>query len=424
MFYDVTKYGIVGDGITNNTEKINALTKSMTNGGTLYFPSGEYVTGTIRLYSNITMHLDSGAKILGSNDIKDFPKISNEDAPGYTRGGYEALISAFNAENITVSGNGIIDARGEFWWKNEKSDLIRPRTISFFLSKNIKIKDVTIMNSPCWTVHPVCCSNVLIDGVSIKNPYDSPNTDGINPESCSGVRISNCFVDVGDDCVTIKSGTEDDDLQKQYPCENIVISNCVMAHGHGGVVIGSEMSGGVKNLSVSNCVFQNTDRGIRVKTRRNRGGYIKGMILSNIIMENVISAIVFNEFYDCGIIHNPEETLSAENQEINELTPIITDININGIIARGVKGAGIYMYGIPELPISNIIMNDINIDVPGTEGGTYILCAPRRDISMGEGIFLENTENIFMNNININSKGEKYVIKDCKNIVINGKKES
>ena len=143
MFYDVTKYGIVGDGITNNTEKINALTKSMTNGGTLYFPSGEYVTGTIRLYSNITMHLDSGAKILGSNDIKDFPKISNEDAPGYTRGGYEALISAFNAENITVSGNGIIDARGEFWWKNEKSDLIRPRTISFFLSKNIKIKAQT-----------------------------------------------------------------------------------------------------------------------------------------------------------------------------------------------------------------------------------------------------------------------------------------
>lgn len=424
MFYDVTKYGVVGDGQTNNTEKINNLTKSMTKGGTLYFPSGEYVTGTIRLYSNITIHLDSGAKILGSNDIKDFPKISTDDAPGYTRGGYEALISAFNAENITVSGNGIIDARGEFWWKNVKSDLVRPRTISFFLCKNIKIKDVTIMNSPCWTVHPVCCSNVLVDGISIKNPYDSPNTDGINPESCSGVRISNCFVDVGDDCVTIKSGTEDDILQKQYPCENIVISNCVMAHGHGGVVIGSEMSGGVKNLSVSNCVFQNTDRGIRVKTRRNRGGYIKGMILSNIIMENVISAIVFNEFYDCGIIHNPEETLSAEKQEINELTPIITDININGIIARGVKGAGIYMYGLPELPISNIIMNDINIDVPGTEGGTYILCAPRRDISMGEGIFLENTENIFMNNININSKGEKYVIKDSNNIIINGKKES
>ena len=420
MIFDVTQYGVSGDGNTNNTVKINELIESIKDGGTLYFPAGNYLTGTIRLKSNMTLQLDSGAVILGSNDVNDFKKIN---VSGYKRGGHEGLISAFNAENITICGNGTIDARGEFWWKSEKSDLIRPRTVSLFLCRNVKIKDVKILNSPCWTIHPVCCQNVIIDGVSIKNPYDSPNTDGINPESCKDVRITNCFIDVGDDCITVKSGTEDDELQKRYPCENVAISNCVMAHGHGGVVFGSEMSGGIKNISVSNCVFKDTERGIRVKTRRERGGYITGIIISDIIMENVLAAITFNAFYDCGIINN-ENALNAEKQPVTELTPVISDININGIIAKGVKGAGIYMYGIPELPIKNIIMNDINIEVSGTENGVYVLCAPRREISMGEGVFLENTENIIMNNININSKGRKYVIKDSKNIVINGKTES
>ena len=423
MFFDVTKYGILGDGKTNNTEKINNLIKSMENGGILYFPRGEYITGTIRLKSNITLQLADKAKILGSNDINDFRKIDSKDAPGYTRCGYEALISAFNAENITIEGNGTIDARGKFWWENEKSDLIRPRTISFFLCKNIKIKDIKIFNSPCWTIHPVCCSNVIIEGVKIENPHNSPNTDGINPESCNGVHISHCCIDVGDDCITVKSGAEDDELQKQYPCENVVITECIMKHGHGGVVFGSEMSGGIKNISVSNCIFKNTDRGIRVKTRRNRGGYIKDLKISNIVMENTIAAITFNEFYDCGVIHNAEKVLSPEKQSINKYTPVVCDISINGIVARGVKGAGIYMYGLPELPIKNITITDINMDISGTENGIYVLCAPGREISKGEGIFLENTQDIVMNNICINSKGEKYVIKDSKNITVNGKEK-
>lgn len=179
-----------------------------------------------------------------------------------------------NCKNVSIVGRGVIDGRGQIWWKNPENEH-RPRVIQTILCDDVVIDGITIINSPMWTIHPMCCNNVRVSNVTINNPVDSPNTDGINPESCSGVHITNCTIDVGDDCLTLKSGTETDYFQKQYPCENIVVSNCVMRNGHGGVVIGSEMSGGVKNITISNCIFDGTDRGIRIKTRRKRGGMLK-----------------------------------------------------------------------------------------------------------------------------------------------------
>ena len=256
MTYNVAEYGIVGDGVTNYTDVLNGLTKRMANvGGTLYFPAGEYVTGTLFLGSNTTLYLETGAVLRGSERFEDFPFIDPDEVKGYTRGGRWGLISAYKAQNLKICGGGTIDGRGECWWRSGKNDYERPRTVSFIQCKDVVISDVTVCNSPCWTLHPMCCENVSIRSVTIRNPYDSPNTDGINPESCKNVRISDCYIDVGDDCVTIKSGAEEDLLQKQFPCENITVTNCIMAHGHGGVVFGSEMSGGIKNVTVSNCIF-------------------------------------------------------------------------------------------------------------------------------------------------------------------------
>lgn len=420
MIYNVTDYGVIGNGAQNNTAAINALTKKLQKtGGTIYFPAGEYVSGSIHLYSNMTLLLDAGATILGSHDFNDYPFIELE---GFTRGTRHGLISAVNARNIRITG-GKIDGRGKYFWDNMESDYERPRTINPILCKDVSITDIIIENSPCWTVHPLLCENVSIRGVSIYNPYDSPNTDGINPESCRNVRITDCHIDVGDDCVTIKAGTELDPLMKARPCENIIVSGCTMAHGHGGVVIGSEMSGGVKNVSVTNCVFQNTERGIRIKTRRKRGGYVKGATFSNIIMENVGAVITMNAYYCCvcGEYPFPKEILFDEGpQPVDELTPRFSDIRISGITARGVTGVGIYLYGLPESPIEKVAISDISMEIVGCEDGFPPVSAFNRPLCYGEGILIENASDVSILGANIRCSKERLILKNAENVTLNG----
>ena len=150
---------------------------------------------------------------------------------------------------------------------------------------NVRLEGITCRNSASWTVHPLVCDNVTVDGITIANPPDSPNTDGINPEACSNVRIANCHIDVGDDCITIKSGKEHEPFRSSRPCENITVTGCTMLHGHGGVVIGSETAGGVRHVAIANCVFDGTDRGIRIKTCRGRGSAVEHVSVSNVVMQ-------------------------------------------------------------------------------------------------------------------------------------------
>ncbi len=422
MIYNVTDYGCIGDGVTNNTAAINALTKSLRGkGGTVYFPAGEYVSGSIRLYSNMTLMLDGGATILGSHNFDDYPFIELE---GFTRGTRHGIISAIGERNIRITG-GKIDGRGKYFWDNMESDYERPRTINPILCKDVTITDMIIENSPCWTVHPLCCENVTVRGVSIYNPYDSPNTDGINPESSKNVRISDCHIDVGDDCVTIKAGTETDPLMRARASENIVVTGCTMAHGHGGVVIGSEMSGGVKNVSVSSCVFQNTERGIRIKTRRKRGGCVIGASFSNILMENVGAVITMNGYYCCvcGEYPFPKEILFDEGpQPVDALTPRFSDIRISGITARGVTGVGIYLYGLPEMPIENLSISDVSMEIVGCEEGFSPVAAFNRKRCYGEGILIENAKGVTMQGVTLKCPGERLTLKNAENVTLNGKR--
>ena len=224
-------------------------------GGVLTVPTGEYSTGPIELCSNMELHLEPGAVIRFLNDPAAFPlqecqyegRISHRPKP---------CLSAFNAENVALTGSGVLDGCGAPWWAAQRARTLangRPYLLHFENVTHLRVCGVQLRNSPAWTVHPLNCVDVLIEDVSICNPYNSPNTDGINPESCRDVRILNCRVDVGDDCITLKSGTEE--TPSPVPCENIVIANCLLVHGHGGIVIGSEMSGGVRNVTVTNCVF-------------------------------------------------------------------------------------------------------------------------------------------------------------------------
>jgi len=216
--------------------------------------------------------------------------------------------------------------------------------------KNIHILGITIVNSPFWTINPEFCENVTVDGVTIANPI-SPNTDGINPESCKYVHISNCHISVGDDCITLKSGRDLQARNLNAPNENITITNCTMLAGHGGVVIGSEMSGGVKKVVISNCVFDGTDRGIRIKSTRGRGGVVEDIQINNIVMKNIKEeAIVLDMLYT----KMPAEPLS-------ERTPIFRNINISNVTGSDVL-IPFKIRGLEESPISNITFTNINID--------------------------------------------------------------
>jgi polygalacturonase len=232
-----------------------------------------------------------------------------------------------------------------------KRAFFRPPFIQFYECNNIIIEGITIRNSPFWTINPEFCNNLLVHGITIENSHDGPNTDGINPSSCSNVRISDCFISVGDDCITIKSGRDADGRKYGKPSENITITNCVMLSGHGGVVIGSEMSGGVKKVAISNCVFHGTDAGIRLKSARGRGGVVEEIRVDNIVMNDIQrNAFIFDLYYD----------KSSQPELVSERTPVFRNIHLSNITGNNVKKVG-YIAGIEEMPIEEIAFSNINM---------------------------------------------------------------
>ena len=362
----VKDFGAVGDGRTPDTHAIQSAidAASKIGGGTVWIPVGKYVTGALFLRDNITLHIDAGATLLGSENIADYPVVTMR-WEGVTQPTHAPLITGVSLCNIEVTGRGIIDGRGAMWWQLHRAktlDAPRPRLISFANCTNVHIEDVTLTNSPALTIHPVQCENVTVDKVTISNPADSPNTDGINPDSCRNVHISNCHIDVGDDCVTIKSGIEMEALELRAPCENITITNCTMTHGHGGIVIGSETSGGVRNVVISNCVFIGTDRGIRLKSRRGRGGIVEDIRATNIVMTDVLCPFTMNLYYHINARGN-KYVADKQPQPITTGMPIFRRIHYSHITARNAQYAAAFLYGLPEMPIEDVSFDDVSISM-------------------------------------------------------------
>ena len=333
-------------------------------GGVLTVPAGDYPTGSIRLYDNMTLEVQSGARLAFIQDDKAYPLVLGE-YQGDELMVHRSCIYAKDAKNITVTGYGTLDGQGEYWWdKTMNNDLPHPRPhlVCFHHCERVVLENLNLINSPVWTVHPLRCRNVVCRGLNICNPYHSPNTDGIDPDGCQDVRISDCTIDVGDDCIAIKSGTE---KTPATDCsERIIITNCHFLRGHGGVVLGSEMSGGVRNVVVSSCVFEGTDRGIRLKTRRGRGGRVEGIQLTNLVMENVVCPFVFNMYYG-GRIAKPEEKFYWDKAAypVDDHTPVLRDVSISGVRARGVTAAAAFFYGLPEMPVENVSFRDVVVEM-------------------------------------------------------------
>ncbi|EES74880.1 glycoside hydrolase family 28 protein [Paenibacillus sp. MB22_1] len=419
--YNIVDYGAVKDSGVPATAAIAAAitAASEAGGGTVVVPAGTFVTGAIFLKSHIELRLSPGAVLSFSTNPDDYPVVKSR-WEGVQREVHASCIYGEDLENVTVTGSGCINGNGQPWWEKQRNrpeelHYPRPKLISFDRCRRVTIRDVSLVDSPSWTVNPIRCHNVTIDNVSILNPADSPNTDGINPESCSNVRISNCHIDVGDDCIAIKAGTEE--TAERVPCENITITNCTMIHGHGGVVIGSEMSGNIRNVTISNCVFQHTDRGIRLKSRRGRGGIVEDIRVSNLVMENVICPFIMNLYYFCGPRGKEKYVWDKNPYPVTEETPQFRRIHFSDITAREVHAAAGFLYGLAEQYISEVTFDQIEISmakdaVPGRPAMMDGIEETAR-----RGFYLGNVRDVRFNQVSIeNHEGPAFYIENGEDV--------
>jgi len=410
----VSDFGAIGDGKALNTQAfknaIDAL--SIKGGGKLIVPPGVWFTGPIELKSNINLHLEKGALILFSTDFDLYPLV-NSYFEGLETRRCQSPISGRNLVNVAITGEGTIDGSGEAWrplkkekvteifWKKvvksggvlrsatywfptkgslkgesmsdsnvprgnmtdaqwlEIKDFLRPVMISLIECKNVLLQGILFENSPIWNIHPLMCTNLIIDNIAVRNPSYAQNGDGIDVESCKNVLIVNSTFDVGDDAICIKSGKDEEGRLRARPTENVIVDNCKVFQGHGGFVVGSEMSGGVRNISVRNCQFLGTDVGLRFKSNRGRGGLVENIYVSDIYMFNIVTdSFLFDLYYggkssseslDDGDVTPTENALPAVTVE----TPSFRNIFVKNIVSRNARRA-MFFNGLPEMNISNI----------------------------------------------------------------------
>lgn len=367
------------------SKALQALQNS--GGGMLSVSKGVWHTGPIELFSNITLNLEEGSVISFIPEPERYGPVFTrwEGADCYAM---HPCVFINNQTNVKISGSGIIDGNGEPWWAMRRAksrqkepqskielqfaklnpeyktqpsggggryiQFLRPPLVQFYKCSNCTLEGVTIQNSPFWTVHPLYSDSIIISNISVKNPASAPNTDGIDVDSCTNVTVSGCKISVGDDGIAIKSGADDSGIKAAKPCEHITVSGCTVSSGHGGIVIGSETAAGIYDITAKDCLFDGTDRGIRIKTRRRRGGAISGLHFINLTMKNNLCPLAVNMYYVCGA--NPEDPylFSLDKQPFELSTPSIKDVEFIGIKAAGCKASAGFMAGLPESPISNV----------------------------------------------------------------------
>ncbi len=371
---DAADYG-VDAALANNQAVLQNAISAVPKGGTLRLRAGKYATAPIFLKSDMTLLLDDGAVLAAIGSRDGWPQLAARDQSGRPLGTWEgvpeasfaAVVEAVDCESLCITGRGIIDGGGDQadWWtwpKETRDGARRPRTVHLAYCRNTILSGITVRNSPSWTIHPYRCENLHVSAIFVENPKDSPNTDGLNPESCQSVDIAGVSFSVGDDCIAIKAGKRAPDVSDHLvPCEDITVRHCEMRFGHGAVVLGSEMSGDIRRVRVENCVFVQTDRGLRLKTRRGRGGVIEDVKMRNVHMDRVPTPFAANAFYFCDPDGKSDWVQSRSPATVDGTTPCIRDITIEDVVAQNVSVAAAALLGLPEAPISNVTFTNFNV---------------------------------------------------------------
>ncbi|UCE06336.1 MAG: glycoside hydrolase family 28 protein [bacterium] len=446
----ITDHGAVGDGHTMNTSAFARAIAACAEagGGSIIVPSGIWLTGPIQLRSHINLHLEKGALILFSRKFEDYPLILSS-WEGMEQVRCMSPIFGENLENIAITGQGIIDGSGDawrpvkkfkmteqqwkelvksggavsdngsVWWPSEQAmkgaklvnelskrknvsfneyaaarEFLRPVMIGLVKCNSVLFDGPTFQNSPGWNIHPLMCENMIIRNITVRNPWYSQNGDGLDLESCLNVVVYNCRFDVGDDAICLKSGKDEYGRKRGKPSENIAIADCIVYHGHGGFTIGSEMSGGIRNISVKDCVFMGTDVGLRFKSTRGRGGVVENIFINDILMTNIpTDAIRFNLYYG-GKAPIPEDDTDEEQREeiippVTEETPRFQKIYLKNIICRGAERA-IFIQGLPEMAITQVELDNAFIST-----NTGVTCVDADQIKLTNVTILSESEPVF-----------------------------
>ena len=425
---DVRRFGAKGDGIQDDTHFIQAAIMACPENGRVLIPRGCYRITSLFLKSHLRLELAEGAELKAFTEKEKFPVFpgiieSYDEKDEYNLGSWEGnplpmytgIICGVNAEDVVIYGRGTINgnATKETWWKNVKAmkDVFRPRLFFINHCKNVTLQGVTFCNSPSWTLHPYFSDDLRFLDLTVKNPSDSPNTDGLDPESCKNVEILGVRFSLGDDCIAVKSGKIYMGKKLKTPSENIHIRQCLMEDGHGAVTLGSEMAGGVVNLTVEDCIFRQTDRGLRIKTRRGRG---KDAILSNITFRNltldhVMTPLVVNSFYFCDPDGKTPYVQSRDPYPVDDRTPSIKKMVFENMDCTNCHVAAAFFDGLPEQKIEEIVMRNISFryaenpkcDVPAMSEGV-----PK---SSKRGIFARNVAKLTLDNVKVEGQdGEAY----------------
>lgn len=392
--FNVVDYGVQEGEDLNNASAFAKAIKACheAGGGKVVVPAGVYYTGPIHLLDNVNLHLEEGSEIRFSTDPKDFLPMVHTSFEGTELMNYSPLVYAYGKKNIALTGKGVLNgqANNENWWwwcgkdvygwkdgmphqRNESSrprlvkmaeenvpveertfgedHYLRPTFVEFFDCKNILIKDVKIVNAPFWVMHPIKSENITVDGVTVES--HGPNNDGCDPEYCKNVVIKNCYFNTGDDCIAIKSGRNEDGRRVGIKSERIVVKDCKMIDGHGGVVMGSEISAGVSDVFVENCVMDspNLDRAIRIKTNSRRGGTVENVYVRNLEVGQVKEAVLkVNMFY------------ATYNNQQGEHIPNVRNIQLEKINVKNGGYYGILAKGYQESPIKGITFKEVIIE--------------------------------------------------------------
>lgn len=450
---DIRDFGAKADGETLNTEAINNAIKAVSEkgGGKVVIPEGLWLTGPVVLQNNVNLHVEKNALVLFSGDADLYPLVRTS-FEGLDMLRCQSPISAMNAENIAITGHGVLDGSGDSWrpvkrnkmtdgqWKSllksggvvdesgkvwypnegalkasiltgskEKREIsdsewegmkrwLRPVLLSIVKSKRVLLEGVTFRNSPSWCLHPLSCEDLTLNGVKVFNPWYSQNGDALDVESCKNVVVTNSLFVAGDDAICIKSGKDADGRRRGEPCENVLVKNNTVLHGHGGFVVGSEMSGGVRNVYVADCTFIGTDVGLRFKSTRGRGGVVENVYVDNINMINIPGDALIADLY-----YAVKDAPGAPVPAVTEETPSFKNIHISNISCKG-AGRAMFLNGLPEMPIENFSVRNMRIT------------------DAQKGAFINKVAGVTLENIEIETADNTYLqVENTTNITIDGK---
>ncbi len=429
---NVRRFGAVGDGVHDDTAAIQAAINCCPKKGRVLIPAGTYHVLPLFIKSHIRIELAAGATLRLETDRSKFPILpgiiqSTDETKDLNLGSWEgnpldmfaAMISGYKAEDVVIYGQGLLDGQGDQgdWWKNVKirRGAWRPRMLFINHCKNVTVQGLTFRNSPAWNLQPYFSKHLKFLNITVNAPADSPNTDGFDPESCRDILLAGAHFSLGDDCIAIKAGKLYMGSTYQTPTTDMEVAHCLMENGHGGMTVGSEMAGGVQHIHVHDCLMRNTDRGLRVKTRRGRGqdGVIDDIVFDHVVMERVGTPVVVNSMYFCDPDGRSDYVQSREKQPVDERTPRIGTLTFRHVKATEVTCAG-YFLGLPEKPIEHVVMEDVDIACAAAPAPMQPAMACGVEPCVRQGIVAINVDEITLRNVTIT--GQDGVMLACENV--------